>query len=229
MVSLALIVSTVDIATLLDGGFGGGADTVAKQPVASPKTEASAQPSQAARAVSDSKREIDSVAAIFDLDYSGLIRTVETKSTTPALKALAEYRLSRFFGESKRLSDASKWLQGFTATDSTTKLETVTALTIGAVISEQMKSARDSAELLLAKKVELDLVEKALVASALSGPKQRPASIQLFKDVLKDAPTRVELWPSFWTSITTAMPKHGRPIPCGHSMRSSVNGSRPDF
>ena len=40
--------------------------------------------------------------------------------------------------------------------DSTTKLETVTALTL-AVISEQMKSARDSAELLLAKKVELDL------------------------------------------------------------------------
>ena len=93
--------------------------------------------------------------------------------------------------------DASKWLQGFTATDSTTKLETVTALTIGAVISEQMKSARDSAELLLAKKVELDVVEKALVASALSGPKQRPASIQLFKDVLKDAPTRVELWHLF--------------------------------
>ena len=162
VVSLALIVSTVDIATLLDGGFGGDADTVAKQPAASPKAEASAQPSQGTSVVSDSKREIDSVAAIFDLDYAGLIRTVETKSTTPALKALAEYRLSRFFGESKRLSDASKWLQGFTATDSTTKLETVTALTIGAVISEQMKSARDSAELLLAKKVELDACRKGV-------------------------------------------------------------------
>ena len=33
----------------------------------------------------------------------------------------------------------------------------------------------------MAKKVELDAVEKALVASALSGPKQRPASIQLLK------------------------------------------------
>ena len=82
-------------------------DTVAKQPVASKR--ASAQPSQAARAVSDSKREIDSVAAIFDLDYSGLIRTVETGRRP--LKALAEYRLSRFFGV-KRLSDASQWLQG---------------------------------------------------------------------------------------------------------------------
>ena len=197
VVSLALIVSTVDSATLLDGGLGSDTDAVSKQPPASPKAEASDQAPQGTSVVSDTKVTIDSAAAIFDLDYAGLIRTVETTSTTPALNALAEYRRRLFFGEPTRLSDASEWLQGFTATESTTKLETVTALTIGAVISEQMKAARDSAELLLAKKVELDAVEKALVASALSGPKQRPASIQLFKDVLKDAPTRVELWHLF--------------------------------
>ena len=142
----------MDIATLLDGGFGGGADTVAKQPVLA---RASAQPSQAARAVSDSKREIDSVAAIFDLDYSGLIRTVETKSTTPALKALAEYRLSRFFGSQATLR-CLPMAAGFYRNRCTTKLETLTALTIGAVISEQMKSARDSA-VLLARKLNLTL------------------------------------------------------------------------
>ena len=90
--------STVDIATLLDGGLGSDTDAVVKTTPASPKAEASDPPSQGTSVVSDTKVTIDSAAAIFDLDYAGLIRTVETKSTTPALKALAEYRLNRFFG-----------------------------------------------------------------------------------------------------------------------------------
>ena len=97
VVSLALIVSTVDIATLLDGGLGGGTDAVAKQPVASPKAEASAQPSQAARAVRIQSVRLIPLQAILTLITRDLFGPSRPSRRRP-LKALAEYRLSPIFG-----------------------------------------------------------------------------------------------------------------------------------
>ena len=200
VVALALIASTADIASLLDGGL--KEEPTPRKPKAEAKVdnktgEAAKGPSDARPTPAAAPRKAQSVDAIFTLDFAGLVRVTETNASTPALKALAQYRLSRYFGESKRLAEASKWRQNYKPSDSAEKTETIVALGIGAVLAEFRKASSDSAELILAKKETLEPFEKALVASALSGPKQKTTSVNLFKEVLSTSPTSVELWDLF--------------------------------
>ena len=200
-VALALIASTADIASLLDKGLEKA--EVTPPTSTSPASAKSAEPKENETVASQQNVEksqpakASSTDDVFGLDYPGLVRLVESSGTAAEVKALAQYRLGRFFGEAKSLAEASAWAQAFTPKPSSTQAETIIALAIGATLPELAKSARDSAELMVAKKAVLGRVEKALVASALSGPKQRTASIALFKDALTDAPSDVEVWQLF--------------------------------
>lgn len=202
VVALALIASTADIASLLDGKLGDSSTSSASDPSADAKTAKLQKDAPAAAQVEAPSTQTESIDAVFSQDYGGLVRMSETSTTAPALKALAQYRLSRYFGEAKRLANASSWRKSFEATDSTTKTETIVALAIGSVLPDFSKAANDSAELLLAKKESLEPFEQALVAHALSGSKQRATSVSLFKDVLTKSPSSVEIWELFLAQHT---------------------------
>ena len=194
--AVALIAANIDFATILDDNLSLGTSGPISTKVKSDKATPTTPKSQAAKStdLSSDKRSLESVTDVFKQDYAGLVRAVESASTLAEIRALSQYRLGTFFGETDMLAAALKWRAETTLDSKASRAALLASVAIGASTSATAQSAQDAAELELAKDVKFEPFERALIAAALGGTKQRPDSLAMFKELLEKDPSAVEIW-----------------------------------